>query len=98
MLKDKGLDGFGAKTGQDAAKNLVADLNGEEAEFDPLMGSWARINLYMAESPGCNGRILECPLCILVADGQPELVHRWLDGCTGEALTYALEKGLIKKN
>lgn len=97
-LKDKGLDGFGAKTGEAAADHLAKEIKGDKAEFDPLLGCWARINAAMLESPGCRGRIMQCPLCILVDDGQPETVENWLDGCTQNALDYAFEQGLIQRH
>lgn len=96
-IKDKGLDGFGAQDGEESTQALANALEGEEGPFDPLIGCWLRINAYMFESPACNGRILQCPLCILVDDKQPELVEKWIDGCTQSALDYALEQGLIKK-
>lgn len=89
VLEAKGLDRFIG----DGAKDGIAGLMGER--FDPLMGSWDRITAYMLQSKGLNGRILMCPLCILVVDGQPELVKRWVDGCTNNALDYAVEQGLM---
>lgn len=97
IIKDKGLDKFGAQNAEEAHANMKSQIEGGEEPFDPLMGSWTRINCRMLESPGCNGRILECPLCILVVDGQPNLVEDWLQGVTDDALEYALEKGLVKK-
>lgn len=97
-IEAKGLSGFGAKTGEQAARNLATELEG--APFDPLMGCWSRINSTMAESLNNLGRgqellQLPCPLCVLVKDGQPELVARWIDGCTDNALKYAKEQGLV---
>lgn len=99
----RGLDGFIAKDGEQAAENMINQLEGEDEVFDPLMGSWVRINLEMAESLTRAGRgheILQmrCPMCLLVEDGQPELVQNWIDGCTDNAKSYAIEQGLIKAN
>lgn len=100
-LKDKGLDAFGAQDGKQAAQQMVAEIEGREHAFDPLMGSWNHLNAAMAESLKKQGRAMEllqlrCPMCILVDDGQPELVENWIEGCTSEALKYALDNGLIK--
>jgi hypothetical protein len=84
------------------SEDLETAISGKR--FDPLLGSWARINQQMLESPGfrrpdkdTRQRILQCPCCILVEDGQPELVDRWIDGCTDEALQYAVREGLVTK-
>ena len=89
-VSDVGLDAFVPKDGKAAAKSLV------NKEFDPLMGSWLSINTAMLQSPALNGRMLQCPLCILVDDGQPEMVGNWLDGVTKDALEYAINEGLVK--
>lgn len=100
-IKTKRLDSFGAKTGEEAAAEIKSQLEGNDERFDPLLGSWARINAYMAESLTRQGRghellQLRCPLCILVEDGQPETVANWIDGVTDDAHRYAVEQGLIK--
>lgn len=98
---DRGLDGFGAQNGEEAAKSMQSQLAGEEEAFDPLLGSWTRLNLAMAESLHGQGRHdeivkLRCPMCILIEDGQPELVENWINGVTDSAKAYAIEQGLIK--
>lgn len=98
---DRGLDGFGAQDGAAAAAEIRSQLEGNDEKFDPLMGSWSRINSYMAESLSSQGRAgellaLRCPLCILVEDGQPELVAGWVNGVTDQAKHYAIEQGLLK--
>jgi len=100
-LKERGLDKFGAKTGQQAINEMVDELDGRSHDFDPLMGSWNQINLVMANSLEKLGRrnevlLLKCPLCILVEDGQPQTVKNWIDGVTDSALEYAIKEGLIK--
>ena len=100
-IKVRGLDKFGAQDGKQALEEIASQIEGEEESFDPLIGSWSRINMNMAESLQRLGRgqevlLLKCPLCILVEDGQPELVERWIDGCTDGAKRYAIEKGFIK--
>lgn len=100
-LKAKGLDGFGAQTGEEAAAEIASQLEGNEESFDPLLGCWSRVNAAMAESLTSLGRgheilQLRCPLCILVDDGQPHTVANWIDGVTEEARMYAVHQGLIK--
>ena len=100
-IKDRGLDGFGAQTGAEAAAEMRSQFAGNEEAFDPLIGSWSRINAYMSDSLTKQGRgaellQLKCPCCILVEDGQPELVAGWINGCTDQAKVYAIEQGLLK--
>lgn len=100
-VRVRGLDRFGARSGTEAAAEMQSQLEGNDAKFDPLLGSWMRINNYMAESLQRQGRGAEilqmkCPCCILVDDKQPELVQRWIDGCTDDARRYAVEQGLIE--
>ena len=102
-VEDRGMSHLGAQSGQEAAKELASQIEGEEETFDPLLGSWSRINNAMADSLTKLGRgheILQfkCPLCILVEDGQPQTVANWVDGCTDQAKQYAISKGLIKAN
>lgn len=102
-IKEKGLDQFGAKDAEEALNEIASQLEGNEEKFDPLLGSWSRINAFMAESLTRQGRggellLLKCPLCILVEDGQPELVKQWVDGCTEDARKYAIQQGLLKVN
>ena len=100
-IKDRGLDGFGAQSGEEAATEIASQIEGNEEKFDPLLGSWSRINARMAESLTNLGRgaeilQLKCPLCILVEDGQPHLVENWINGVTDMAREYAVEQGLLK--
>lgn len=97
----RGLSKFGARNGAEAAEELKSQIDGGDEAFDPLLGSWSRINNYMAESLTNLGRgheilQLKCPMCILVQDGQQELVQRWIDGCMDQAKQYAISEGLIK--
>lgn len=100
-VKAKGLEQFGAQDAQEAAAQMLAEIEGEAETFDPLLGSYWRINNAMAESLQRLGRgnevlQLKCPLCILVDDGQPHLVENWIDGVTDSAKAYAIEQGLVK--
>lgn len=102
-INARGLGRFGAQDGKAAVKQIADDLEGREHAFDPLMGSWNRLNAYMADSLKRQGRGMEilqlkCPMCVLVEDGQPELVNSWIDGCTNDALKYATDHGLIKEH
>lgn len=89
-IKERGLWNLVGNGAQDA-KDAI-----EGKRFDPLLWSWASINSFMLQSPGLNGRILTCPFCILVDDGQPELVDKWLAGCLDDCYKAAIESGAIK--
>jgi hypothetical protein len=98
---DKGMDEMGAQDGTAAAAEIKSQLEGNDEKFDPLLGSWSRINARMAESLTNLGRggellLLKCPLCILVEDDQPDLVANWIEGVTDSAKQYAIEQGLLK--
>lgn len=93
-LDSKGLSKFVANSASEAEDKMCCDQTSFEG-FDPLLGSWMRINEQMVSSPSFNGRMMECPLCILVADGQPELVDNWLEGVTDEAMNYAIDMGWV---
>lgn len=100
-IKDRGLDKFGAQNAQQATKELADQIEGKETAFDPLMGSWLRLNETMLDSMKKQGtldfeRAMQCPMCILVEDGQPHLVENWINGVTDDALRYATTEGLIK--
>lgn len=92
-IEAKGLTKFVSENASIAARSLTEKPSKEN--FDPLMESWARINFQMLNSPGLRGRVFDCPLCILVSDRQPEMVEKWLEGCTNEVLDYARELGLF---
>lgn len=97
FVDKKGLTKFVPTNGAEAKRRLTSNEDTVE-NFDPLMGSWMQINRAMLESPKINNRLLHCPLCILVDDGQPDLVDNWLDGVTNDALDHAIKNGWIEKN
>lgn len=95
-IEAKGLSKFVARSSGEAIDKMTDDDKSDTEAFEPLMGCWARINMAMLESPALRGRALACPLCILVADGQPDKVNNWLDGVTTEALNHAIHIGLVQ--
>ncbi len=95
-LETRGLSKFGAQTGEQAARDMIAQSEGKATDFDPLMGSWLQINQQMLKDVGLRA-LTQCPLCILIEDGQPHLVENWINGVTDSALKYALDEGLIKQ-
>jgi hypothetical protein len=100
-IQDRGLDKFGAKDGNEVITEIVSQIEGNEETFDPLLGSWSRINVAMVKSLQRLGRgqealQLRCPCCILVEDGQPQTVDNWINGVTDEAKLYAIDQGLMK--
>lgn len=94
-IEVRGLSKFGAQNSEELHADIVGQLEGEQTQFDPLMGSFWRINNVMMENVGLR-MMGHCPLCILVEDGRPELVANWVDGVTNEALAYAHKAGLVK--
>lgn len=99
-IDTRGLSGFVAKDGYEAAANMAKDLEGQEPPFDPLMGCWVRLNHKMLESLKNQGRVdlrlvLMCPMCLLVQDGQPHLVDNWINGVTDDCLEYAQKEGMV---
>lgn len=93
-IEIRGLSKFGAQNSEQLFKDTTHQLEGKVTDFDPLMGSFWQINNQMLEDVGL--RLMnECPLCILVEDGQPHLVANWINGVTDSALEYALKEGLI---
>ncbi len=101
-VEDRGLSHLIAKDDETALKNTMDNLEGDEEVFDPLMGSYCRINNQMLVDLKDMGQadlqtIMRCPLCLLVEHGQPEQVENWVNGVTDQAQHYAVEKGLITK-
>lgn len=100
-IADRGLSKFGAQSAEAALEEIAMQIEGEEESFDPLIGSWSRINIAMAKSLQKLGRsqeilLLRCPLCILVEDGQPQTVDNWVNGVADDAKLHAIAKGFIK--
>lgn len=93
-IEARGLSKLGAQDAEEAHADAVAQLEGGEPRFDPLMGSFWRINSKMIEGVGLR-MMGNCPLCILVEDGQPHLVDDWINGVTDDARAYAVKKGLV---
>ena len=92
----RGLSKFGAQNAHELHDDFDKQLNGEDTKFDPLLGSWMRINQQMLKDAGLRA-IEGCSLCVLVEDKRPELVQNWIDGVTDNALAYAVEMGLVTK-
>ena len=98
-LKERGLEKFGAKTSEDAFRNLVTDLEvrGIENDFDPLMGcnnmiaieALGRIGLELLR-PDESGKP-PCPICMCCK------LHEdwWIYGPADAMLKEAQDKGLI---
>lgn len=98
-IDDRGIGHLGAKSGQDAIRNIVTDLEGREAEndFDPLMACnmmiWSAgtrdlgLALMAANEDGSE----KCPIC----ERAKSLEESWIQGPADEALKMAKEKGLV---
>lgn len=96
-VRVRGLDKFGAQNAEEAHRDMVDQAQGEETQFDPLMGSFWRLSNAVLETAGLRA-VGQCPMCILRDESDPELklVDDWIDGVTDSAHQYAVEQGLIK--
>lgn len=106
-IADRGLDHLCAKTGEAAMEKVVADLEGRQVPFDPLLGSSTAIfnnalqavGLVLLNADPETGKP-PCPLCYLIANCQCRLgdscdIHRWIDHASDAALDHARELGLV---
>lgn len=98
-LADRGLERFGAKTGQEAVRALVTELEGrgDENDFDPLM---ACNNMIFAEGLKRCGLVLMqvkedgthyCPIC----ESQRQYGEWWINGAADAMLEEAKKRGLV---
>ncbi len=96
-LRLRGLDAFGAQSADEAHADAVAQAEGEQTQFDPLMGSFWRITNEVLRVAGL-GSMGQCPLCIVRDGSKPEeaMDKDWIEGVTDSALQHAIEQGLIK--
>lgn len=97
-LDELGIGHLGAKSGEDAIKNIVTELEGREAEndYDPLMACNHMISSQGLRVVGLSlmARTECCPICEAVKLYEQD----WIDGPTNAALAYCQEQGLIKEN
>lgn len=96
-IKEKGLDHLGAKTGQDAIRNIVTELEGREAEndYDPLMScNWMIMNqsLKVYGFAAMDGD--KCPVCVAIQAYEND----WIYGPVGAAYEEAKNQGLLKQS
>ena len=98
-IKARGLDHLGAKSGPEAMKNVVTELEGREAEndFDPLMSCnnmiWnqgLKVCGLRLMAPSESGQE-SCPICESVKLYEQD----WIDGPADAVLKMAKEKGLV---
>ena len=92
-LKDRGLENFGAKTGEDAIRVLVTEIEGRSAEndFNPLLACnnmiWSK-GLELMGFAAMNG----CPICESVKAHE----EWWISGPADAMLQEAIDLGLVK--
>ena len=93
---DKGMWSLVSSNGGEAADIAVAQLEGDDTKFDPLLNCCFGIFNFVMSHVGLRA-MGQCPLCILVQDGQPELVENYLDGCTNDALQHCMSHNLLTR-
>jgi len=94
-LDELGIGHLGAKTGEDAMKNIVTELEGRGAEndYDPLMDCNNMISSQGLRVVGLSLMAAEavCPICEAVKLFEND----WIEGPAQAALSVAKEKGLV---
>ncbi len=102
-IESRGLSHLVAKTGEDAAKRLTAEVKGTATDrtFDPLMSAH---NMIVGRAIEMGGIYLltgeYCPICEAVKhkpeDVTVEVVEaHWIDGPADGVLEYCREKKLV---
>lgn len=109
-LDERGLGGFVAKDGEEAAKRLVGEHATEKANFDPLMGAYNAIlaralailglALFVSEDEGAEN----CPLCMLQKGHNDHCANKectwtyeatWIPGAADAAREEAIRLGFV---
>lgn len=94
-LDDRGIGHLGAKSGEDAMRNIVTELEGRGAEndYDPLMDCNCMISSQGLQVIGL--KLLQsveiCPIC----EAMQQCEEWWINGPSDAALMTAKEKGLV---
>ena len=109
-IEDRGLTHLIAKSGEQAAENMVSELRGEEHPYDPLMAAHWMISSAALDQGGLYMMTGDhCPVCEAIkhtaehplADGNPageEWVEKfWIDGPANAVLAECREKGLVPR-
>jgi len=97
-IKRLGMDGLGAKSGQEAAANIVKELEGRLGpdDHDPLMSV---NNMIFCHALECGGLYLMtgdfCPLCEAEKNGVAK--GEWITGACAAEEQYCRERGILPK-
>ena len=101
-ISERGLEHLGAKSGEEACADAVAQLQGEETPFDPLAAcNWMIMNrgleiggLYLMTGD-------YCPVCEAIKHtdhmSPEELELYWINGPADAVLETAREMGLVAR-
>lgn len=107
MMRDSieahGMSSLVMKSAEAAMENTMAELNGQEASFDPLMSMhWHWTNaalrnggLYLM-GPDENGNDY-CPMCEFITHINDFFPQKEIDDVSKEMAKYCREEGLIPK-
>ena len=97
-LDELGIGHLGAKSGEDAMKNIVTELEGRGAEndYDPLMDC---NNMIFSQGLkvvglGLMGQTEGCPICESVKLYEED----WINGPAQAAFAYCQAHGLVKED
>jgi len=97
-IKDRGLWHLVAESGDEAAKLLIAQVEGSatKRDYDPLMDLNTMIN---SNAIQCGGLYLlsgdYCPLCEAIKHTEnDEIDEEWINGASDAILQYCEENGL----
>lgn len=89
-IRTANLDQFTAKSGKEVVEKLKAGT------FEPLIGAHnAIIANYLSVCDQTNQAPAGCPICYASAREMPE--DYWIDNSVIDQLSYAYEKGFLKK-
>ena len=103
-IDERGMSDLGAKSGEEAAADMVAELNGEDAKFDPLMSMnnhWSSEALragglyLMGETENGENDGHYCPICEFEKNAEGFEAKPAIGMIADQMRQYACEAGLI---
>lgn len=96
-VERSGLSHLVAKDGRQAMDNMVAEIEGRESDFDPLMAAnWAIFSAYL-QDVGLGAMVGEvCPLC-KVEEHRAGLAENWIKGSVDDQYKYAELHNLLER-
>jgi hypothetical protein len=99
-IADRGLDHLGAKTGEQASADAVAQIEGRETEYDPLMSCHWMIATESLKMGGVYMMFQKedgteyCPICEALSHNCGT-EKNWIDGPADAVLAHCRELKLV---